>query len=132
MPVRPDGRFSMPLAGEVIAAGRTTHELEGEIKALLSATLSSPQVTVSVKEINAAEIFVLGEVQKPGAYPLRKPLHLLQALALAGGLTEFADHDIVVLRRQGDAAVRLTVDYDTSVLGQTPFELSSGDTIVVR
>lgn len=132
-PVRPDGRIAVPLAGDLDAAGRTAAELEGEIAARLAATLTAPIVSVVVKEAHAARVFVLGEVARPGEFPLRGDLTVLQAIALAGGLTEFADHDdIVVLRRASDGRqLRLGFDWGDAMSGRTPFDLAPGDTVVV-
>jgi polysaccharide biosynthesis/export protein len=136
-PVRPDGRITVPLAGEVKAAGRTANQLEREIADKLAARISSPVVSVGVKEVGG-RVFVLGEVARPGVYPLRGALNVIEALALAGGLTEFADgDDIVVLRRaagsDGEAGQkRIRVSYGEAVKGGELFDLLPGDTIVVR
>ncbi|MFH0903445.1 MAG: polysaccharide biosynthesis/export family protein [Pseudomonadota bacterium] len=133
VPVRPDGRLTVPLAGDLAAAGRTAAELEKEIAARLEKNLNSPAVTVIVKEINAARVFLLGEVARPGAYPLRGSLTALQALAVAGGLTEFARRNhIVILRTNADGQViRLPFDYQAAVAGRNWFGLEPGDTVVV-
>jgi polysaccharide export outer membrane protein len=131
-PVRPDGKVTVPVAGEIDAAGKTPKELEALLADKLSSRIASPTVTVVVKEVNAARIFVLGEVAKPGAYPMRGSMTVVQALAVAGGMTEFADRsDIVILRRAGDGAqTRLNVDFGDAVKG-SPIELVPGDTVVV-
>jgi polysaccharide export outer membrane protein len=131
-PVRPDGRISVPLAGEIDAAGKTARELEQTIAGRLDGRIASPVVSVVVKELNAGRVFVLGEVVKPGAYPLRGAMTVLQALALAGGLTEFASKSGIVLLHAGDdgKVVRYYVDYDEAVRG-TAYELAPGDTVVV-
>lgn len=131
-PVRPDGRITVPAVGELRAAGRTTRDLEREIRVRLGRTLAAPVVSVTVKEIGA-RVYVIGEVAQPGAYPLRGALSVLQALALAGGLTEFADGDaIVVLRRGPDGrAIRIRFDYGEAIAGAAPLELQPGDTVVV-
>lgn len=133
VPVRPDGRISVPLVGELPAAGRTAGELERDIVAALSRTISSPSVTVLVKEIRSARVYVLGEVAQPGAFPVRGPISALQAIALAGGLTEFADRDGIVLLRRGPdgAQQRYGFDYDAAVDGGNPGALIPGDTLVV-
>jgi polysaccharide export outer membrane protein len=135
-PVRPDGTITVPLAGELRAAGRTTRDLEREIAARLARRIATPVVTVGIKEIHSTRIYVIGEVGRPGAYPLRGAVNVLEALALAGGLTEFADEDdIVILRRAGTQdgdTIRLHVDYDEAVDGKGLYELEPGDTVVVR
>jgi polysaccharide export outer membrane protein len=131
-PVRPDGKVTVPLAGEVTAAGRTAHELEAELAEKFATRIAAPTVTVVVKELNASRVFVLGEVAKPGAYPMRGALTVVQALALAGGMTEFADKGgIVILRRDGASQQRLRLDFDDAVRGAAAIELVPGDTVVV-
>lgn len=133
VPVRPDGRITVPLAGEVDAEGRTPVELAREIGLKLASTVLSPTVTVAVKEIRSAQVYVFGEVARPGAYPLRGGLTLVQALAVAGGLTEFADQDgIVILRRESDGkAMRLRGNLRGTLRGGSPLYLQPGDTVVV-
>ena len=133
-PVRPDGRLSVPIAGELQAEGKTTRELEREITGRLRAVVASPIVSVIVKEIHASRIYVVGEVAKPGAFPLRGRLDVIQAIALAGGLTEFADRDdITVLRKLPDGKEeRLGFDYGQASDEGGAFALYPGDTVVVR
>lgn len=131
-PVRPDGKVTVPVAGEIAAAGKTPKELEAILAEKLATRIASPSVSVVVKEVNAARVFVLGEVAKPGAYPMRGSMTVVQALAVAGGMTEFADKgDIVILRRGGDGGqTRLNVDFGDALKG-APIELVPGDTVVV-
>jgi polysaccharide export outer membrane protein len=133
-PVRPDGRISVPIAGDLQAEGKTTRELEREITARLRAVVASPIVSVIVKEIHASRVYVVGEVAKPGAFPLRGRLDVIQAIALAGGLTEFADRDdITVLRKLPDGKEeRLGFDYGQASAEGGAFALYPGDTVVVR
>lgn len=134
VPVRPDGRITLPLAGELQAAGHTTRQLEQAITARLKRTLQAPVVSVLIKEINSSRVFVLGEVRHPGSFALRGALTVLQALALAGGLTEFADGDaIVILRPLGNGSAQpLTFDYDDAARGAADsFLMKAGDTVVV-
>lgn len=132
-PVLPDGRISVPVVGELVAAGRTVKELEREIEAGLKRVLTSPIVSVSVKEVNAARVFIIGEVTHPGVYPIRGKLTVLHALALAGGMTAFADKDeVTVLRRESTGEERrFGWSYDQAVRGGQPFELEPGDVVVV-
>jgi len=132
-PVRPDGKVTVPVAGEVAAAGRTAHELEAELAQKFSSRIASPTVTVVVKELNSSRVFVLGEVSKPGGYPMRGSMTVVQALAMAGGMTEFANKsDITILRRgQKGTQQRLNVDFNDAVKGDSPIELVPGDTVVV-
>lgn len=136
IPVRPDGKISLPLAGELAAEGHTAVELRASITERLKAYVAEPEVTVIVQQINSQRYFVMGEVQSPGAYPLTTPVTLLQALAMAGGFQEFADTDnITVLRRLADGrAESIRFNYK-KWLKKTrrldPFVLQNGDLIIV-
>ena len=99
VPVRPDGKISIPLAGEIEAAGKTPRELQATVTHALDPWIRDTQVAVLVREINGAKVFVLGEVTKPGGFALRGPLSVMQAIALAGGRTEFAGDEVVWLRQ---------------------------------
>jgi polysaccharide export outer membrane protein len=134
VPVRPDGKIAMPLVGELQAEGKTAPELAEEIRTKLGPFVENPRVTVIVREVNARKVFVLGEVQKPGSFPLRGDMTVLQALAQAGGLAQFADPDGIVLVREHDGKVeRYNVKYSDMVDGNQnrAVFLSSGDTIYV-
>jgi polysaccharide export outer membrane protein len=133
-PIRPDGKVSVPVAGEIQAVGKTAHELEDELAKKLSGRIANPTVVVVVKEVNASRVFVLGEVAKPGAYPMRGAMTVIQALALAGGMTEFANKgDITILRRMdgGGGQRSLHLDFNDAVKSNAPIELVPGDTVVV-
>jgi len=131
-PVRPDGKVSVPVVGEIQAVGRTAHELEDEVAKKLANRIANPTVVVVVKEVNASRVFVLGEVAKPGAYPMRGAMTVVQALALAGGMTEFASKgDITILRRDGGNQHSYKLDFNDAVKGDAPIELVPGDTVVV-
>ncbi len=118
VPVRPDGKISLPLAGEVEAAGRTPAELQARLSRALEPYIRDIQVAVLVREINGARVFVLGEVTKPGGFPLRGPLSVMQAIALAGGRTEFAKDQIVWLRQQaGGKTERVSLSFRDLVTG---------------
>lgn len=135
VPVRPDGRVTLPMAGELEAAGRSTDELRREIAARLVSYVPDPQVSVMVHEIKSANFFVLGEVAHPGVYPLTGAVTVIEAMAMAGGPTEFARTGrLVVLRPgQGDAKpARYQVDLGDVVKGKAPpLPLRSGDTLYV-
>jgi polysaccharide biosynthesis/export protein len=109
VPVRPDGFISMPLVGDVEAAGKTPVELAEALKAKLKPFVQEPKVTVVVREINSARVFVLGEVANPGVYPLRGRVSVIQAIAMAGGFSAFANQDGI--RIQGQDGVRYQVRY---------------------
>ncbi|MBN1204520.1 MAG: polysaccharide biosynthesis/export family protein [Myxococcaceae bacterium] len=133
LPVRPDGYISMPMTGDVLAAGKTPGELAEEIKTRLKPYVQEPRVTVIVREVNSSRIFVTGEVANPGAYPLRGRVSLIQAIALAGGFTDFANADgIVVIRSDGQGG-QIPVSYSDLISpdGGQDVVLRPGDTIVV-
>lgn len=97
--VLPDGKFSFPLAGTIVASGRTTDELAGEIKQRIASQYrtGAPDVTVSVKDTEGNRFYVVGKVRAPGSYSIGRSVNILQALSLAGGPAEFADVDNAVL-----------------------------------
>jgi len=133
--VRPDGRISLPLLNDVMAAGLTPDQLRGTLRQLASALIEDPTPTVVVKEIRSRHAFITGNVDKPGAYPLNAPMTVLQLIATAGGLREFvAGKNIVILRRDSGREVRLPFDYQAVMKGRNPaqnVELRPGDTIIV-
>jgi polysaccharide export outer membrane protein len=130
MPVRPDGKITLPLIGDVQAEGMQPKELEADVQKQLASLVRDPHVTVIVHDVNGARVFVTGMVTHPGAFPLRSNMSVLQALALAGGLAEFADRgDISVVRPDGH---KLTVNYGDLIEGKSKLALSAGDTVVVQ
>ncbi len=119
VPVRPDGKISLPLAGEVDAAGKTPAELQKGISTRLASWVHEPAVSVLVREINATRIFVLGEVVRPGGFPLRGPMTVVQAIALAGGRTPYASDRVVWLREQKEGKTeKATLSFDELVKGE--------------
>jgi polysaccharide export outer membrane protein len=131
--VRPDGRITLPLIGDVPAAGRTSIELRDSLAASLKEYVTNPVVTVIVQEATAAQVFIIGEVPSPGAQVMQGPLTVLQALARAGGLKEFADErDIRVLRKGNLGTLVIPFDYKEAIRGRLePVQLQPGDTVVV-
>jgi polysaccharide export outer membrane protein len=133
--VRFDGKITLPLAGDIEAAGRTPEQLGTELEETLAEFIESPQVTVSVDVPNSARYFVIGKVQTQGAFPFMGPLRVMQALALAGGFRDFAKKgDIFVLREVEGRQKRLPVQYERLEEGkylETNIMLRPGDTIVV-
>lgn len=133
--VRPDGKFSMPLIGDIIAAGKTTDAINMQIQTKLQLFIESPYVSTIIRETASNRVFVLGEVNAPGAYPIQGTLTVLQALALAGGFTEFAIRDrMVLVRGTGENQQNFTLSY-RKILAE-PGEkfnmvLQRGDTLVV-
>jgi polysaccharide export outer membrane protein len=136
VPVRPDGRISVPLLGDVQAAGVTPLALKTVLTNGFRDYITAPGVSVVVKEVNSQKIYVTGEVAKPGAYDLRSRTKVMQALAMAGGLTAYAKNRVVVLRdgQAGQGDRRIEVDLGGIVSGRHPEDniaLEPGDTLVV-
>jgi polysaccharide biosynthesis/export protein len=132
--VRPDGKISMPLIQDVVAEGQTAMELGNTIHDKLLTFIKEPQVSVIVLQVNAPKYFVIGSVVKPGTFSLRTETSILQALALAGGFTQFASPKSIKLIRNtaGKQEVR-KINYNNLIDegGEGNFLLKSGDTIVV-
>ncbi|HEY6454247.1 MAG TPA: polysaccharide biosynthesis/export family protein [Steroidobacteraceae bacterium] len=133
--IPPDGKVSFPLAGQIMAAGRTVTEVRQEIEQNLKKYIPDPVVTVSVVETAGNVAYVIGQVNKPGVFPLNPGINVLQALALAGGGTAFAKLDSVIVLRGTQASQRVlpfrfSQVSDGKNLAQN-VELESGDVIVV-
>ena len=133
--VRPDGRISLPLIGDVKAVGGTTGQLKDAITEKLKEYKENPTVAIVVQQVNSYFIYVQGAVGQQGRYPLLTKTSLIQALTLAGGLAPDAVRSRVVVFRmsgEGGEPQRMTVNYDDIILnGGENFELQPGDTIVV-
>jgi len=134
--IRPDGKITFPLVGDVQAAGRTSRQLTEDLTKALGRYIKEPVVTVVVEEINSFKVFVLGEVTIQGALNLRRRTRLLEAIALAGGMSKFADKSNVLLLRFEDGKENRTkIDYRKVVSGERPelnVYLKPGDTIIVN
>lgn len=135
VPVRPDGKISLPLVNDVQAAGLTPMQLMGDLTEKLKKYISSPVVTVTVTAINSRKIYILGEVTRPGAFPLVPDMTVLQALTSAGGPTPYAKTaKMYVLRSQNGVQTKLAFNYKQIVKGNSPeqnIQLKPGDTVVV-
>ncbi|HMF99235.1 MAG TPA: polysaccharide biosynthesis/export family protein [Vicinamibacterales bacterium] len=131
--VRPDGKVTLPLIGDVAAAGLTPIELRDQIAKALTEYVTNPTVTVIVVEATASTAYVMGEVNHPGAVNLQAPLTILQALALAGGLKDFADvKNIRILRPSTSGVETITFNYKDALKStRAPIYLRPGDTVVV-
>jgi polysaccharide biosynthesis/export protein len=139
--IRPDGKITLPLIGDLDANGRTPIELRDVITRQLKDYMTNPVVTVIVVETKAPVAYVMGEVNHPGAVPLQdEQLTVLQALALAGGLKDFADtKNIHILRRAANAREKsgkkseqtISFNYKDAIRGSAPVYLYPGDTVVV-
>src|SRR5580658_3139421 len=135
VPVRPDGKISLPLLNDVQAAGLTPARLAAQLTESLKKYVTSPQVTVIVKTINSQRFYILGEVMKPGAFAMLPGMTVLQALSSAGGFTPFAKmKSIYVLREENGKKVKYPFNYKEAINGKNADQdilLKSGDTIVV-
>ncbi len=135
VPVRPDGKISLPLINDIQAAGLTPMQLQSQISEKLKKFLTEPQVTVIVSEINSRRVYILGEVLRPGAFPLLPNMTILQALTAAGGFTQFANTGKVrVLRTENGKQTSFYFNYKEVVMGkniQQNIVLVPGDSIVV-
>ncbi len=136
VPVRSDGKISLPLIGDVQAAGKTPLQLEDDITARLRAYITQPEVTVMVMKINSQKFNILGRVLKPGSYPLTSSMTVLDAIAVAGGFQDFAKQKSVYILRQGanGKETRLAFNYKEVIKGKHPdqnVKLQPHDTIVV-
>jgi polysaccharide export outer membrane protein len=118
--VRPDGKVSVPLIGELLASGKTAAQLQTEIVTKLSQYIAQPSVNVLVKEANSAQVSVLGEVKTPGMYRIRDRSTVLDAIALAGGFTEYAKRNkVTVLRTSASGEQeRTTLNVDDYIKGE--------------
>ena len=136
VPVRSDGKISLPLAGEVQAGGTTPRQLEKTIAAKLQSYISEPEVTVIVQQINSQKFNILGLVARPGAYPLTNSATVLDAIALAGGFRDFAKQKSIYILRQGPdgSQTRIPFNYKDVIKGKNVeqnIKLRPRDTVVV-
>jgi polysaccharide export outer membrane protein len=130
--VRPDGRISVPLIGDVTASGRTPEQLEKDISERLSKFIREPQVNVGILVVGSKKYFILGEVNRPGSFPLVVPTNVLEALVNAGGFRNFANESKILILR-GEKV--LTFNYKQVTKGKKPEQnilLEPGDKIVVK
>ena len=136
VPVRSDGRISVPLAGEVQASGETPRQLEKDLATKLRNFISNPEVTVMVTEVKSQRFNILGQVSRPGTYPLTNASNVLDAIAMAGGFRDFAKEKSIYVLRQGPdgGESRLPFNYKEVIKGKNPAQnvrLQPRDTIVV-
>jgi polysaccharide export outer membrane protein len=135
VPVRRDGKISLPLLNDLQAAGLTPTQLGAEIVEKLRATIVHPQVTVIVAQMSGLRIYILGQVTRAGAYPLVPEMTVMQALSIAGGFTPYANlKKIYVMRSENGASKTFPMNYKEVVSGRKPQQnipLKPGDTIVV-
>lgn len=133
--VRPDGMVTLPLLNDVQAAGLTPDQLRQQITTAAAKFVADPTVTVIVRTINSRKVYIMGEVRSPGPYPLTAPMTVLQLIARAGGLSEYADSgDIGVVRTERGRTVRLKFNYKDVARGRKIEQnvlLKPGDTVIV-
>jgi len=135
VPVRSDGKISLPVIDEVHTAGLTPLQLKEKLTLRLKEFIDNPSVSVIVIEANSQKVFVSGEVRTPGVYRLRSETTLLQIIPMAGGFTEWADQKkIVVIRKEGEKDKRIIINYKKIVSGEdmsANIVVKSGDTVIV-
>ncbi len=133
--IAPDGKISLPLIGEVTAAGLTVDELKDELNKRYRDFINEPHVTVTIREINSLKIYVTGEVTRPGELKLNSTTDVLQAISLAGGFTIYANRsNIKIIRKEGDKKIKINFNYNEVVRGKNLAQnipLKAGDVIVV-
>jgi polysaccharide export outer membrane protein len=133
--VRPDGRITLPLINEVQASGMTPDQLRDTLMSAAAKYVEDPNVSVVVKTINSRKVFITGNVAKPGAYPLTAPTTVVQLIAMAGGLHEFAESkNIIIMRNENGKPVALPFNYKDVLKRKNlkqNIELKPGDTVVV-
>ena len=132
--IRPDGKITLPLVGDIEATNRTPIELRDEITKMLREFMTNPVVTVIVQDAVSAQVYVTGEVSKSGPVQIHGPLNILQAIAMAGGLNEFANKkDVRILRTGPTGLETIRFNYQDALNGDIrPLYLRAGDTIVVK
>ncbi len=134
VPVRPDGKVSLPLVNDIQAAGLTPSELRQKVTEKLQDYVPNPEVAVMVREVHSVKVAVVGAVKLPGRYEIKTPATVLEMLAMAQGLTEFADKNhITVMRQNGTSTQRIPFNYRKVAEGsdQDNFFVKPGDIIVV-
>jgi polysaccharide export outer membrane protein len=133
--VRPDGYFSFPLTGDIRAEGRTIEAIRGDISAQIARYIPDPVVSVSIFEPRGSKVYVIGQVNRPGEFPINRYVDVIQALSMAGGTTAFAKLDsIQILRREGATQTATTFAYGDIAEGkrlQQNIVLKPGDTVLV-
>lgn len=133
--VRPDGAFSFPLSGDIVAQGRTVEDVRRELTSRLATYIPDLVVTVTVAEINGNKIFVIGQVKTPGVFVVNPRVDVIQALSIAGGMTPFAQvNNIKILRRRGSQQTILEFRYSDIIKGENLEQnvlLEVGDVVLV-
>jgi polysaccharide export outer membrane protein len=133
--VRPDGKITIPLIQDIDVDGKTPEEIRLAIASRLSDFVRDPNVTVMVEQINSFRIYFIGEVNTKGAVQLYRPTRVLQAIAMAGGPTEFSSKNITLLREEYGFEKRIQIDYKKLLAGtggQENIYLKPGDTLIFK
>lgn len=133
--VRPDGYFSFPLTGDIRAEGQTIEWIRQEVSTRISRYIPDPVVSISVLEARGSKVYVIGQVNRPGEFPVNRVVDVVQAISMAGGTTPFAQVDnIKILRREGDTQLAIPFAYGDISAGkrlQQNILLRPGDTVLV-
>ena len=134
--VRPDGKISLPLLNDIQAAGFTPDQLRERVQIDAARFVEDPNATVIVKQINSRKIFITGQIAKPGPYPMVAPTTVLQLIAMAGGLSEFADAEHIIIWRSNEVGQQVSYAFNYKAVSrrrnlQQNIALKPGDTIVV-
>jgi polysaccharide biosynthesis/export protein len=133
--VRPDGKVSLPLLNDVVAAGLTPEQLRVRVTEAAAQLIEEPTVTVIVKQINSRKVFITGQIAKPGPYALGAPMTVLQLISMAGGVNEFADSEnINIVRTENGKTTSFRFNYEEVARGRKLEQnilLKPNDTIVV-
>jgi len=131
--VRPDGKITVPLVRDVEVADLSTEEIRAKITTALTQFIREPNVTVIVEAINSYRVYFLGEINRQGALQFYRPTRIIQGIAAAGGLTEFAKKELTLIREENGAEKRFTIDYKRLINGdpgQENIYLEPGDTLI--
>jgi polysaccharide export outer membrane protein len=134
VPVRMDGKISLPLVDDIQAAGMTPLQLKGELTKKLKEYIDDPTVTVTVLEANSFKVYVAGEVKQPGVHILRSETTLVKLIVRVGGFTPFANQrKIIIITRENDVEKRITANYNKIIDGDAPdVVIRRGDTVIVK
>jgi polysaccharide export outer membrane protein len=130
--VRPDGKISLPAVGDVQAEGLTPDALTKNLQEALAQYIKIPKVSVIVKQINSSKVYVIGQVHAPGVFPLQGEMTILQAIAQAGGFTDWAKTGgVILLRKTKEGDQRIVVNLNKVIKGGEDVRLQAGDKIIV-
>ncbi len=134
VPVRIDGKISLPLVNDIQAEGLTPLQLKDALTEKLKGFMENPTVTVTVMEANSYKAYVSGEVKQPGVYPIRNKMSLVRLMVMVGGFTEWADQKkILIITRENGTEKRITANYKKIIKGEAPdVPIHPGDVIVVK